>query len=214
MTILATRSWHVGISSISPIDIPALLVNFHSFRRTGETHDQTPASGSPSSYTFLPLAPETSSRSSSNFAPPGRRSKRTTSDETAFLYTLAVFFNVLRCQHLPCGQKEGKGVWTYRNMWTVSCSVDSTIFCLIFWWIGDSTVHMNLVPTCQLMRPSRRDVIPILIPQSSVLLSENWNDVQLRLGITPLLVLYHLRILQKRYMESSVPWPLSLAAYQ
>jgi hypothetical protein len=136
-----------------------------------KTHDQTPASGSPSSYTFLPLAPETNSRSSSNFAPPGRRSKRTTSDETAFLYTLAVFFNVLFISILSCGKRERWQVWTYRNMWTVSCSVDSTIFCLMFWWIGDSTVHMNRVPICQSGSPSRRVGIPMLIPWLSVFAS-------------------------------------------
>jgi hypothetical protein len=77
--------------------------------RLGETHDQTPASGSPSSYTFLPLAPDTNSRSSSNFAPSGRRSKRTTSDETAFLYTLAVFFNVLDVSIYDVDRKKEKG---------------------------------------------------------------------------------------------------------
>jgi hypothetical protein len=59
------------------------------------THDQIPATTSPDSYTILPLAPATNSLNSSNFAPPGRRSSRTTSTDTAFLKTRAVFLSVL-----------------------------------------------------------------------------------------------------------------------
>jgi hypothetical protein len=43
----------------------------------------------------------------------------------------------------------------------------------MFWWIGDSTVHMNRVPTCQLMHLFRRGFIPMLIPYSSVLVLES-----------------------------------------
>jgi len=92
--IRCTRSSHVGMSSISPTVMPALSRFSISIRRS--THDQIPASESPVSYTFLPRAPATSSRKSSNFAPPGLLSSLTTSTETAFLKTRAVFFKVLK----------------------------------------------------------------------------------------------------------------------
>lgn len=81
LPILATRASHVGMSLINPTAIPALT----SALRWHMTYLQIPASTSPSSYTLRPRAPATSSRRSSNLAPPGRRSNLTTSTETLFL---------------------------------------------------------------------------------------------------------------------------------
>ena len=78
---------------------------------------QIPYSGSPMSYTTFPLAPDTRSRNSANCAPPGLRSSATTCFDTEFLNTRAVLFRL-------------------RKIWTVSCSVDATIFSLMPWWIG------------------------------------------------------------------------------
>ena len=96
---------------------------------------QMPASGSPSSKTRLPRWPETRSLTSSK--PPPRASISRTCWLIAFFATRAVLWNVRKMSSV-----ERSSAWTMRS--------------LMFWWMGDSTVHMKRVPMFTPSAPSAR----------------------------------------------------------
>ena len=98
LSMFFSSTSQVGISFMRPNAIPALQIPYYKsmssvFKKRRVVGGRL-TSGSPFSYTTLPLAPDTNSRRSSNLAPPGRRSSATTSIETLFLKTRAVLWRV------------------------------------------------------------------------------------------------------------------------